>query len=164
MIRWKRRCSWYRKQISLRNDGLLSVREASELDAHVLHCESCRVAEDLTRMLSSHMASAPDVEVSQDFDERVIFALEGPRRVTVWPQLREFTLGAAVAALFVGLAIQYAAREEAIVRAPASSSSSAKLPDGLLAPILENRNSRFWHLENDGRTTKPRTGVNRDKS
>lgn len=146
MIRIGRGCGWYRKLIGMRHDGVLPVRRARELDGHLSNCESCRVAQDLARVLSSEMQSWDGAAPSPEFDDRVMRALASTPQRTGWAGMREFAFGAVAAGVLMAVAIQYAAREEGVVRAPASPSSTVDLQtDDLLTPILENRNTPFWH-------------------
>jgi hypothetical protein len=125
----------------------------AKLQAHLVACESCRVARDLSARLGAELQGVEEVSASPGFDDKVIGALfaETRERRHSWVQWKNFALGTAMAGLVMGLALQYAAAGESMARPSAPRNSSADAPASLQPGDLErhdrDRDAPNWQIE-----------------
>lgn len=135
-------CRLYQKQLSAYLDGELAATRAARLEAHLRVCPHCRGELNSMLGIADHVkAASRGLQVSQDFDQRVLRAVgylrTGREQVAQRSFLRPLLVTLAALAALAGMTWHYLWRPpipepqpSAAVVAPAMGSPGAPLPPG----------------------------------
>jgi len=97
-------CDACERELVAYADGALHAAVAKVLEQHLAGCARCRTSLELHRAIARRVATLPGIPVPAGLEERVLHAIDGPRRAkALWGRVGAAALAGSFAATVGGL-------------------------------------------------------------